>query len=82
MVESNHSAIRYLMVKRDDKPQLIRWILLLQEFDVEIIIRKGTENQMSDHLSCLKNAEFQCEKKDIEERFPDEQLFHVEIKEP
>ena len=32
----DHSAIKYLMTKKDAKPRLIRWVLLLQEFDVKI----------------------------------------------
>lgn len=51
----DHSAIRYLMMKKDAKPRVIRWILLLQEFNLEIIDRKGTENQVADHLSHHQN---------------------------
>ncbi|KAL4280285.1 hypothetical protein GQ457_03G016110 [Hibiscus cannabinus] len=43
-VYTDHSPIKYLLSKKDPKPRLIRWILLLHEFDVEIIDRKGTEN--------------------------------------
>ncbi|KAL4352406.1 hypothetical protein GQ457_06G011540 [Hibiscus cannabinus] len=46
MVHTDHSAIKYLLSKKDAKPRLIRWILLLQDFDIEIIDRKGTENQI------------------------------------
>ena len=36
IVFTDHSAIKYLMTKKDKKLRLIRWVLLLQEFDVEI----------------------------------------------
>ncbi|KAL4271816.1 hypothetical protein GQ457_13G014620 [Hibiscus cannabinus] len=45
IVYTDHSAIKYLLSKKDAKLRLIRWILLLQEFDVEIVDRKGIENQ-------------------------------------
>ena len=57
IIHTNHSATMYLMTKKDAKSQFIRWILLLQEFDAEIVDRKGTKNYVPDHLSKLENVE-------------------------
>ncbi|XP_076943631.1 uncharacterized protein LOC143613939 [Bidens hawaiensis] len=51
VVYSDHSAVRYLMEKKDAKPRLIRWVLLLQEFDLEMRDKNGCENVVADHLS-------------------------------
>ncbi|KAM6587780.1 hypothetical protein CsatA_010385 [Cannabis sativa] len=78
IVYTDHSAIKYLMTKKDAKPRLIRWVLLLQEFDLDIKDKKGTENLVADHLSRLELEESQNAKEvQINEQFPDEQLFSV-----
>ncbi|CAM8981073.1 unnamed protein product [Rhodiola kirilowii] len=43
IVYTDHAAIKYLMAKKDAKPRLIRWVLLLQEFNIEIRDKKGVE---------------------------------------
>ncbi|GKE54437.1 hypothetical protein Tco_1489593 [Tanacetum coccineum] len=75
IVYTGHSALRYLLAKQDAKPRLIRWILLLQEFDVIIRDKKGAENLAADHLSKLENPhQSDPEKKEITETFPLETL--------
>ena len=48
-----HSALKYLLTKQNSKARLIRWVLLLQEFNIQIRDKKGVENIVVDHLSRL-----------------------------
>ncbi|XP_070049687.1 uncharacterized protein [Nicotiana tomentosiformis] len=79
--KGNVGSIRYLIARKESKPRLIHWVLLLQEFDLEIRDRKGTDNQVADHLSRLEGDEKRMEVEDITETFPDEQLLDVTMEE-
>ncbi|XP_045812264.1 uncharacterized protein LOC123906408 [Trifolium pratense] len=72
VVFTDHAALKYLLKKPDAKPRLIRWMLLLQEFNVEIKDKSGAENLVADHLSRIERDE---DPFPIQDDFPDEQLF-------
>ncbi|RDX63529.1 Tf2-11, partial [Mucuna pruriens] len=72
-------AIVYLLKKPDVKPRLIRWMLLLQEFDLEIRDKRGAENAVADHLSRIEK---ESEPMPIRDEFPDEQLLHIKSATP
>ncbi|GJU78648.1 reverse transcriptase domain-containing protein [Tanacetum coccineum] len=75
IVYTDHLAFKYLLAKQDAKPRLLRWILLLQEFDVIIRDKKGVDNLAADHLSGLENPhQGDLEKKEINKTFPLETL--------
>ncbi|KAD6795899.1 hypothetical protein E3N88_06795 [Mikania micrantha] len=78
-VFTDHSALRFLFAKKDAKPRLIRWILLLSEFDIEIKDKKGAENVAADHLSRLEDPErSEIREEEIGDRFPHEMIDFVE----
>nr|GEY97840.1 hypothetical protein [Tanacetum cinerariifolium] len=56
IVHTDHSALKYLFAKKDAKARLLRWVLLLKEFDFDVIDTKGAENLAVDHLSRLENS--------------------------
>jgi hypothetical protein len=75
IVYTDHTAIKYLLAKKDAKPRLIHWILLLQVFDVEIRDNKGVENVVADHLSRMNRG--QDDKGPIEDKMRDDHLYRV-----
>nr|GFD07266.1 reverse transcriptase domain-containing protein [Tanacetum cinerariifolium] len=83
IVYTDHSALKYLFAKKDAKARLLRWILLLQEFDFKVIDTRRAENYAADHLSCLEIPyENTFDPKEINETFLLESLNKVAHKDP
>jgi hypothetical protein len=75
IVYSDHATLKYLLTKKDAKPRLIRWILSLQEFDLEIKDKKGVENSVADHLSRMQFENLQ--ELPINDSLPDDMLYGI-----
>ena len=74
--------MKYLMSKKEAKPRLIRWVLLLQEYDLEIKDKKGFDNVIADHLSRVEENKVEEEEAELTENFLDEQLFKLSFQLP
>ena len=81
LVYSDHAALKHLLSKKNTKPRLIRWILLLQEFDLKIRDKKGSENVVADHISRIL-VEHTIGIDEVKEKFSDEQLFAISSSRP
>ena len=82
IIHTDHAVIKYLMAKKEAKLRLIRWVLLLHEFDLEIKDKKGCDNVIVDHLSRVEKLVVQEKEREIVENFPDEQLFRLSLQSP
>lgn len=74
---TDHEEIKYLIAKKDSKPRLIRWVVLLQEFDLETNDEKGVENLVDDNLSRLADEVQSHATEGINESFLDEQILLI-----
>ena len=54
IVYTDHATLKHLLIKKGAKPRLIYWILLVQEFDLEIRDKEGAENCVAAHLSRIR----------------------------
>jgi len=77
IVFTDHTALEHLMKKSDSKSQLIRWVFLLQEFNLEIKDKVRLANVVADHLSRLGSEATPSEELPIDDSLPDEQLFAI-----
>ncbi|KAJ9547666.1 hypothetical protein OSB04_020209 [Centaurea solstitialis] len=73
--QENYTTTEKELLAPDAKPRLIRWILLLQEFDIEVRDKRDAENLAADHLSRLENPDMDSGGIEvIRDKFPDEDL--------
>ena len=82
IIYTDHAEIKYLIAKKEYEPRLIRWVLLPQEFDLEIKDKKGCDNVIADHLSRVITTTIIEEETEVVENFPDEQLFQLSFQSP
>ena len=73
---TDHSTLKYLVNKPVLGGNIFKWLLLLQEYDFEIIVKPGRLSARPDHLSRLESGE---EPTSFEDSLPDAQLFSVQI---
>jgi hypothetical protein len=76
LIFSDHTKLKYLLSKKDSKARLVRWILLLQRFDITIKNKKDTKNIIADHMSRL-TIDSTSDITSINDYFPNESLLFI-----
>ncbi|XP_052725969.1 uncharacterized protein LOC128194417 [Vigna angularis] len=82
IVYTDHAALKFLLKKVESKPRLIRWMLLLQEFDLQIKDRSGAQNLFADHLNRIERDGNEADVLPIQDDFPDESLLMISYSHP
>ena len=72
----DHQALLYLVNKPCNTGRIVRWFIILLEFDFIVVVKKGTIHQREDHLSCLMHGE---PPKGIDDDLSDAYLFNIEM---
>ena len=72
----DHQALLYLVNKPYSTGRVVRWFIILLEFDFIVYVRPGKSNMRADHLSQITNGE---DPVGVDDDLPDATLFQVEI---
>ena len=73
---TDHQALLYLVNKPCNTGRIVRWFIILLEFDFTVVVKKGKTHQRADHLSWLTNGE---EPVGVEDDLPDAYLFNIDM---
>ncbi|XP_021725096.1 uncharacterized protein LOC110692406 [Chenopodium quinoa] len=80
IVYTDHATIKYLISKKESKPRLLRWVLSLQQFHVEIRDKKGAANVVADHLSRMEREQQDNDRVPICDELKDDVLYLIKEK--
>jgi len=57
IVYTDHATLKHSLIKKEAKPRLIRWILLLEKINLEIRDKEGAENCVAAHLARIQETD-------------------------